>query len=480
MKRPGDHEPAKWWETEDPSPKKPEDEQPAPEPEEEPAEETPPPTEDARGGGSVKRSEETPEHATRLAERRRVEIAKAMADVPEELRYKFLQALADYPGEWSLERGTLLFMRLVREETVETEVGPVVVRERLALRRDHPPVPLTTTEINEIAEAVAKPAETSDKVRDHIAKRLPDRDRIEVIIPDQAPEVIKPPESPGPEMTEATRRPEQGEPTVPTSDAEADAPKPDSVLKEIPLEAGAEGELVPPLQGNVELPSAAESLPPALPATEFEEIVESVYEEESPLPGETDLTTPGTGLPKSEAVSEPDASSEQSSVATQLGRLIEQVTEALDEANPLPPIAGGSPEWDEVQQRRRRPNDEEALESPAPKRLNSDRQESVIRPSRVAETRLLEWEQQYRTPEQRPDARMRRKARKLVRVLARRFGLRLTPETEALLLEIVLAPRIVGGRKVYGLGLNREELLGTIRELWLRYPAAAPRIDPQG
>lgn len=64
---------------------------------------------------------------------------------------------------------------------------------------------------------------------------------------------------------------------------------------------------------------------------------------------------------------------------------------------------------------------------------------------------------------------MRRKARKLVRILARRYGLMLTPELAAYLLEIILRPQERGGQRVWGLNLNRDELIRTLTTLWLQY-----------
>jgi hypothetical protein len=68
-----------------------------------------------------------------------------------------------------------------------------------------------------------------------------------------------------------------------------------------------------------------------------------------------------------------------------------------------------------------------------------------------------------------PGHGLKRRARKLVRLLARRYRLRLTPELEAYLIEIVLRPKSFGGRRHYGLGLNHDALIGVLQVLWLNF-----------
>lgn len=481
-----------------------------------------PPEPEAVGAGSddaepaaesAERSEPT-EPGPRV-DHHREELTEVLAKLPAELRFRFEQAVAAAGGRWSFERGRYLYRRLVREEAVTTAAGPILVRERFTARRDDPPRPLREFERQQLVEQVlADPTDRKGMVAE-VRDRLGGLDAVEVVVADMVVlEVTAPRERPR-RTAGAADRPPAGDVLTDSYPARNGGPPQKPVLprREVPPRALPPSEAVPDnpdqpdsttadqAQSNDTVepdqaipdrdPAESTTTAPELPDAELERLVEEIYQEptpeppghrteqptsaipaEAPSPGSGSVPEPTEAAPTEPAEPQPDP--ETADPAPDLGTVLAEVMEELDSQVTLPPMAGGSPELDRSPRRRRRPDEDGAA---APRRRPPQR-EPRIRPSRRSETALLEWERRHRTPEDRPDFRMRYKARKLVRVLARRYGIRLTPDTEAKLLEIVLRPRLVGGRKVYGLGLNRETLLATIRELWLHFPAAAPRIDP--
>jgi hypothetical protein len=492
MKRPGDQEPAGTWEPPEP-PKKPEPEKkpdPKPEPEAAPPDET---EDDGKEDAAEAAFEPYLKHSAH-PERHREEIAKVLTDVPPELRFRFEQALAEYRGQWSLERGRHLYLRLIREETVETSAGPVVVRERIALRRNRPPRPLPEAQIKQVAEEVLKPPKERNGVRAAVIDRLADWDQVEIIVPDRPPEVIAP-ETPETVVEAAPAEPgAQSEPVIPDTPEVATLPEAPPIEQgeaDIPHEselteaAPGDDEPIDPMESEIlaEIAAVYAEPDPESPGIPTVDLTEPETSDSAGADREPDEATPETVSAEAGGRPVAERPADESTISPQereLGVLLAAVTEALDEANPLPAMGGGSPEWDRLQQHR---HDEPPPERPvhpdrppAPRRVAAP--EPAISSTPYAENRLLDWERQHHSPEKRPDARMRRKARKLARLLARRYGIKLTPDTEAMLMEIILAPRLIGGRKMYGLGLNREELIGTIRELALHFPAAAPRIQP--
>lgn len=475
MKRPRDHEPVQW--PDDEEPKRPVEETPEKKRTKKPEDEPGQPAARTEDHPQPESSEEPDtERPHWRPERRREELAKALADVPEDIRYRFLKLLTEQDGEWMFERSRFLYLRLVREQTVDTEAGPVVVRERINLRREHPPRLLDPEAAHALAEETAM-EDSSSSARRIIAERLPQRDQIEVILPDHVTVTIDPPENPT-EVFEDRSAPGMRSGEVQPIDAA------DENERTIPHEDEVTEPVATP---QVEGPRAAAPPEPEVPELKDDEVmatIQEIYDADdeptepaaSEAPIKTDVVS-GTSAGDAPTSERP---APQLVELAELDHALQEVVEALDEANPLPVISGASPEWDQLRRRHRHHDEDESSEvSERPAHSRLQRIERVKSASPYAETRILDWERSHRTPEQKPDARMKRKARKLVKVLARRYGLRLTPDTEAMLLEIVLAPRIIGGRKVYGLSLNREELLGAIHELWLHFPEAAPRLKPR-
>lgn len=459
-------------------------------------------------------------------ERRREELATTLAKLPPELRYRFERAISEDGGDWNFEMGRYMYMYLVRTEAVNTAHGPVTVRERLTLRRDRPIRVLNDAQRRQLAEVAATGA--VDVGEDSVERPRPrtSHDRVEVVVRDKPPALFEVPAwghiatDAGPVRFKRVDRPESvPDAAVPLSTAEEIDPSIDDPVR-------PEATATPDLQSEPITLSTDTEVAPSVPTlTDLERLIETAYrdeletvEQEEPLEEapvvkrhESDMAQstidgnvprdrpvphehrePDATLPiEAETASEPDtdpidappetisAESKRPSDGPGFDRLVMQLVDALDERDPLPPIAGGSPELDQIQppRRPRRPREEARPRRQTRPRV-TDTDQSAIRPSRIGEERLFEWESRHRRPEDPPDRELRRKARKLARLLARRFGIRLTPETEVMLMEIILRPRTTGGRRVYGLGLNREHVLDVIRTLQLHFPAAAPRLNP--
>ena len=467
-------------------------------------------------------------------ERHREELATTLAKLPPELRYRFEAAISQDGGDWSFERGQFLYMYVVRTETLQTEAGAITIRERLTLRRDRPLKVLTARQRRQLAESLADPEPSDDESPQEPVRQTSDTDRIEVTAGDggvmlfEVPATVDSPRSEPSTLsrfkrvradltspTEAgmetsspieelsgtstkhhdTSSPELTEPAeIPPAEPEqaSDRAFPRLTVEELEMlittayRGEAETLTEDSASSNDENLARNETSTPAVPTAEF-----TGPDAAEPSPGTpVDRPVPHEEIePASEAATEPPTSgvavpaseAEQPTNGEGFDRLMMEVVTALDETTPLPRIAGGSPELDRLKQpsRPRHPRPEEPPDRrDQPPRQPASITESVIRPSRVGEGRLIEWERRHRNPEDPPDRELRRKARKLARLLARRYGLRLTPEMEVKLMEAILRPRIVNGHEVYGLGLNREHVLDIIRTLWLYYPAAAPRIKP--
>lgn len=395
----------------------------------------------------------------------RVPVADIIADFPEEVRYQVEQLIAARGGEWFLEKGHYLYIRLTRQRTAKIGDREVTVTERFALRREEPAVRIETDE-----DQLRDVLEGDEAAQERIAAELPPRDEIRVEAKtadgDLVEQVItssRPPDKKEPSSDGAPVPPETPLPATPVETKEP------MVEQAIDLSSPTPSEIEPikldqstPVAPSDTIRSTEEIEPaPVAPTPEpregdLEEVALEITREDEPPPKEeapVDPPEPG------ESMSRPDP---------ELTGVLEAVAEATDTLVDLPPMAGGSPELTEPP--RRRPK---APSSPRPPRPGRG---TGVKPSRYAETRLIEWERQWRTPDRPPDRRMKQKARKLIRILARRYGLRMTPELEAYLLEIVLAPRSIDGRRIYGLMVNRDRLLRVLETLWLSFPVRAPRI----
>lgn len=404
--------------------------------------------------------------------RRRVELSEVANRLPAETRRRVLESLQHYDGEWHLERRRYLYNRLVRERVLES-AGRVVVEQRFALRRDNPP-PTPEALDETVAQAVlALERDTPESALDRVQAALPPEDELVVTI-DPPPDA--PAEAPrrlrvtaegvsllaveGPPIASGVE-PSAGDSSEPP-DSPAISPAPESAPE---LELGG---------GPVELPPQEDAA--------VEEAVRAVWEEPDE-PRSPEIPSTSQSEPAEVPETPPAPAAESAPQPTPLESALAELADHLDElvSPDLPQAAGGSGEVpDERRRRRHPPRMTTAKHSPSRATVDLDPL-LAIKPSREGERRVYAREREWSEPRQVPDRRLRRKARKLVRILARRYGIRLTPELEAYLLEIMLRPDTVRGRRVYGLGLHRETLLRTLAVLQVNFGdlyAIRPRPQP--
>lgn len=200
---------------------------------------------------------------------------------------------------------------------------------------------------------------------------------------------------------------------------------------------------------------------------------------EPPFPDEPEPLSPdGPERPAATELPEPEVAE----IAETLDSVLNLIAEHAHYLEELPPMAGGSPELDQPtghrSARTTRPN-RSAGPPPRPPRtvvvnnrpvhrshISGD--EIFLPVSRAGEA-VAVWERGWTESRNVPGTRLTRSARKLIRLLARRYGIRLTPELEAYLLEIALHPHAARGQTVYSLGHNREALVRTLAVIWLNY-----------
>ena len=370
-----------------------------------------------------------------LAPERQVALAELLERLPVLTRTRLEAWLERSDRTWRLEGGPRVLSRLAVEAPAPLPDSGAKVRHRWSIiNRQHEPHEPRQLE-QRIDQALSEKTDQSLVERlQPLVELVEDRDEVEVELP----------ASEGAERAVITAQ------AVIVIDRQEQRPQPDDepVVAEEPaaeadeVEAEPELPLPEPAVAEVEPAAAAQELPndQELEAIIDQELAvvepEPVRDVEVPLAAEAEPQPP-----------EPP-----------LADILAELEEALPEISDLPPAAGGAP----ASARRRRSEDTEPppLAEPRPVQIRPER--------RSVERRFAgfpEWEPAARPP----DSRMRRKARKLVRVLARRYRLRLTPEIEAYLMEILLRPKVVGGRKVYGLGLHVDLLTQVLDTLWLHY-----------
>ncbi|MDP9212042.1 MAG: hypothetical protein M3N59_02085, partial [bacterium] len=119
-------------------------------------------------------------------------------------------------------------------------------------------------------------------------------------------------------------------------------------------------------------------------------------------------------------------------------------------------------------QRRERETAPTMPEEPLPPK--SPREHPKRRPRPRHPVPVLTYERGGEAPRWVPDRAFRLKARKLIRRLAFRHGLKLSTEMETFLLQILLRPRIMNGRAVHGMTVNLDVLIRTVEGLREHYP----------
>ena len=361
-----------------------------------------------------------------LAFKRRVELSELVDRLPEPVRERIERILTKFGGRWYLERGRYLFTQLVREESLTVRKHVVRVEQHAALRRESP---------------LADPEAITRKIT-------------EAFDPDDTPEVNA-------QRLESIREeiPPEDEVVIVTDD-----------LEQTPVRIVLTNEAVTiePVESAEEKTLAAETTAEAAPS--------------QAIPTEQELTTLIEDLWKEPPESQPVAKEGE------LSEVVELLEEHLDILTDLPPMAGGEWQPDEAADKPPTERKEEHKEKPeippeepapietpppptepvpvpplaAPERLRR-------RPSRTRQVIVLErfWPE----PVKKPDKEMWQKARKLLRVLASRYHIKLTPMLEAYLLRIMLSPRTINGRKTYGIGINLGILKGVLEVVQHTHPA---------
>lgn len=402
------------------------------------------------------------ERLERLTLQRRAELLDKLSETfPETVRREIV-ATIDAFQDWELEveRGRYIYTHLrLRKQRKD---GSLVLR--FQLRRDRPvPAPAeleqALDEALEASESTSKvrltPPESSQRILDQydvVILERPVQETATVMTQDGVVTITTAPEL----EVDVSEQREQ-------SSKESDSLHPAEVrgLSDMPRELGQK-ELMERAQRDGTLPTI-----PEIDAL-FRELSDEVIPE-SETPGDTlddwrdldpEIDISPTDNRDNESLPR-DAAPPSTSASEQLTNLAETLAEATEELVEIPPMQGGAAS----EERRPRRPQPEVVPKPQPLRQEPPRRESSRRP----ELGIYQRNERYLKIEKPPTVSMRRKARKLVRILARRYGLMLTPELAAYLLEIILRPQERGGQRVWGLNLNRDELIRTLTTLWLQY-----------
>ncbi|MEX2043627.1 MAG: hypothetical protein WD926_01905 [Patescibacteria group bacterium] len=394
--------------------------------------------------------------AAEAAFRRRIELAEFRESVGEEA-YAELRERHGPDMRWYLEEGPLLLRAVVAEtEPEDGPVGRIAVRYAVA-RETEPPPPAETVE--RVTAAFSEPApenargvtlETATRKAEALAREIPPEESVELVVDTT---------DRGPVFVSVDRA------TVEVHET-ASEDSPIAVKRDVE----------PPPTAAVE-PATSEPAPASLEAAER-------------------IASEATAEPSPERP-EPDRG---------LARTLEMIERAWV-AERLPPIAGGSPELDEVgppaanrppaeshdvpkdpketpleipEERREkppeRPPEPETTDEPS---LSPAERGEPKRPRRRRSRTRMRVPEYHGRPAERmpplPDADTRRRARKMLRKLAARFGLRLTPDLEGYLMQIVFRVRYMDGRLRRGIGVNIDILIRIMEALRSHYPLYSPK-----
>ncbi|MEX1113154.1 MAG: hypothetical protein WD603_02620 [Patescibacteria group bacterium] len=416
--------------------------------------------------------------AAEAAFRKRVALAELEEKLGDEEAYEAVRDVLERSGgQWHLEQGRHLLHRLVSETAFE-EAEPSAVRGvsiKLATRRESEPVAPREL-VDRVKAACEEPVRTGETIERvaAAAEALPDEDDLSVTVRTTDHDEVR--VEVGHEVVRAVTE-REGEEVVLDERTRSHRPT-----------------------------TATESEPPDLPVAE--DASDDAVEDGPPVPGRSSESAPEPVLvPDGGAVGE--VSDDLGAVEdeplppeprTPLGKAIERIETAWWETE-VPPVAGGSPELDETTEapdEREQPGQSEVARHPElseeerrelNERLDRQRKEREAeetlpegppppkpppdRPKRRAHrrpVRVITYERGGEAPRWVPDREFRQKARKLIRRLAFRHGLKLSTEMETFLLQILLRPRLVNGRLVHGMTVNLDVLIRTIESLREHYP----------
>lgn len=418
------------------------------------------------GTGSVPESE-LRKIAAEAAFRRRVELAELRESVGEEA-YAELRERYGSDMRWYLEEGPLLLRAVVAE--TEPEDGPVEkVAIQYAVTRETEPVPPAKV-VERITAAFSEPVPAGAAAERSVSDT-----------PGQTPEAT-------PEVTSETA-----------------SRKAEALAREMPAEESVElvvdtsdrGPVFVSIdRGTVEVHETASEDSPVV-------MERAVGPEPSAASGSADPLAEAERV-ASETAAEPLP--ERQMPEQGFARALEAVERAWA-AERLPPIAGGSPELDEPapagpdrppsespdapkdsketpsetpEERERKPSERPPEPEPpaAPSAPGAELREPKRPRRRSPHVRTRVPEYRGRPAEGMPplpDADTRRRAKRMLRKLAARFGLRLTPDLEGYLMQIVFRVRFVDGRFRRGLGVNIDVLIRIMEALRSHYPLYSPK-----
>lgn len=422
-----------------------------------------------RDGNEEGSEVESPPTSAEVRFRRQVALAELRNTLDRASYSEVREILERSGGHWHLERGRHLLHRLVCEIVTKAErkaeATPVRrVTVKLATRRESEPVAPQETAARAVA-AVPGPVDAATAVERLIPvlRELPDDD----------------------EMVVTVDTLDQGTVEVAVT-AEA--------IRVVPLDRGApaeaSGKPAPvELPRHIDVPETAAAPDPPAGSMPVDAPVSPATSETARRHAEADVAA---------VAAEPPAPEPR----TPLGKAIRKIETAWWQTE-VPPVAGGSPEADDRPTpgpdpdaeparppeetppgeeaeplRKRRPAEPETPpDDPLPEHPRTDpRRHQKKRPSPRSHRRPRPTlERGSEASQWRPDYEFKRRARKLIRRVAFRHGLKLTPEMETYLLQILTQPRLVGGRLVHGLTVNLDTLIRVMETLQMHYPLYARR-----
>lgn len=380
-------------------------------------------------------------------------------------RDRMLAALAErFGGTWELERGRYTYAWLTHQEQLTRDGQSVVVSTRLKLHRPPnapPPTPSLAERVTELLDP-EESAEENAKALALLMDKIPEGDVLSVSW--QSPEGVEQNLVINPETERKIFVSPERQATGTAQSAEQDG----QAKSESPVSDVIEREVlrVPPAELSV----------PSVDGQKFDHFLAQIWQEPEP------------------------AESDRPAASNDLQEMLDELAKHADRLVELPPIGGGAdiPEMgsesigdnvsDELPER---PFDEPSEEPPSPSPPPAEEPECpeppadpqrarrpVRRPTRSVGRPLggtvNVLERHWADPRPRPDSELRNKARKLIRMMASEYGIRLTPELEAYLLAILLRPHRIGRRSVLGLGLNREHFLAVLSVIKLNFQANRP------
>lgn len=411
------------------------------------------------------------EVAAEAAFHERVALRELANRLPPETYRAIERFLAGTPAEWRLEKGRYLFTYLVGERELTVDDRPVRVEHKLAIVRDEPPAEPAALD-RRIVEAVKPDAPVAATVQNLEALRteleLAPGDEVRIRLAPEQPEIVVTAE----EVTVAEP------PTAPEATVGPEPEASEAIVVTPERVAAIVAEVEREVKEDLDVP------------------VEGASPSVRRLP--TRQEAPSVDL----SVGEGPSLERAPETVTNFGDVLAVLDREAVNLNDLPPIAGGATEESEPArpQSNHSKNSAERPQSEAPKTEPepppeppepppADRPEFPPgppaprhrhrRPHRRHPGReILHWEPGWAEAVRRPDHEMRKRGRKLLRRLAAEYGIKLTPDLEAYLLSILLRPRRINGRLVYGLGLNVAHLISVLQIL--KYNFNFTRRRPAG